>query len=415
MMSWRVGLVSATIYAFLPVTINWSRDGFYLCQESFFALNAFWLFYESIRCRGLNYRYLRLSAVFFLLAYFSWEASGFIMVALFVSLLVCKWGEFDWVTDRHLWTCFMTVSALVLVQLCYREIVLIPDYLGVVFDLSQIATPSPVFLNPLMFQPFYYFRALFFVENHCLLSVLTLAGIILIRREQPLIFLYTSLAVLVICYSCFLNAYAPRYCFNWLPVLVLAAVGTLFHFWNAVTVLATNAIGRAVGAFSLVSATALLLVSTNPYIMKLYRLGADPLQPPYFTRLGVAYKQDSTSCDKYVQRHWLPGDGVVIDHTQVFALDTGRSPSYGVDSMYSLRIIYDGGTSKPQYIDPWYGVPAIRSLSDLEDAATRYRRLWVIQNPLWNSYYNDPEITSYLRTNGRIVYEGVQQEVILLQ
>jgi len=415
MMSWRVGVVSALIYAFLPAAVNWSRDGFYPSQESFFALCTFYLFYEAICHRGLNYDRLRLSAVAFVLAYLSWEASGFIILALFLSILVLKWGEFDWVIDRHLWESFMAVSAVVIVQLCYREMVLIPDYLGIVFDLSQIATPSPVFLNPLVFQPFYYFHVLFFADNHYLLSLLVLAGIFLVRRQPALLYIYISLGTLLLSYSCFLNAYAPRYCFNWLSLLVLGAVGSFFHFWDLIMALSTNAAGRAVRSASLLSAAALLLISSNPYIIKLYRLSADPLRPPYFTRLGVAYKQDSTSCDKYVFPRLLPGDGVVIDHTQVFAFDTGRSPSYGVDSMYSLRIIYDGGRGTPEYIDPWYGVPAIRSLSDLEEAATRYRRLWIIQNPLWNSYYNIPQISSYLRSNGRVVYETVGQEVILLQ
>ncbi|MBV8358406.1 MAG: glycosyltransferase family 39 protein, partial [Deltaproteobacteria bacterium] len=403
MMGWRVGIVSALIYAFLPVTINWARDGFYPSQESFFALGTFWLFYEAIHNRGLDYHYLRLSVLAFILSYLSWEASGFIIVALFVSILVTKWGEFEWLTDRKLWACFMTVSAIVIIQLCYRQLVMIPDYLGVVFDLSQVASPSPVFLNPLVFQPFYYIKLLFFAENHYVLSILVLTGLFLVRRQPHLLYLYISLGALLVCYSCFLNAYAPRYCFNWLSLLVLSAVGTFFYFYDLILALPVNGAAVIVRAMALASATGLLVVSANPYAMKLYRLAAEPYQPPFYTRLGVAYKQDSRSCDMYVHSRLLPGDGVVIDHPQMYAFDTGKGPSFGIDSMYSLRIIYDGGRSTPEYIDPWYGVSTIRSLSDLQDALTRYKRLWIIQNPLSVAYYNVPKISSYIRSNGRVV------------
>ena len=201
MFDWRVGLLAALIWAFLPIPINWSQDGFYLSQEAFFALTTFWLFYEAISGPVLNTRLLKLSAFAMVLTYLSWEASGFIIPTLFVATLVLKWGQWDWLLNRILWRTSGVVATVVIVQLCFRQLTLTPNYLGIVKDLSELASPSFVALDRLIFDPFYYLGNLFFAENHVVLTCVALAGLLFARRSLALLYLYTCLLSLYLCYT----------------------------------------------------------------------------------------------------------------------------------------------------------------------------------------------------------------------
>ena len=183
MMDWRTGILAATIWALLPIPIGWARDGFYPSQECFFALATFWLFFEAIRGKTLNHRFLTLTTVAFVLTYLTWEAGGFILPTLIIALLVLKWGDFTWMSDGHLWRCFGVVVTIVIVQLSYRQLTLTPDYLGVVKDLSELSSPSIVFFDRLVFDPFYYLNALFLAENHVALSLVAATGFLFVRRR----------------------------------------------------------------------------------------------------------------------------------------------------------------------------------------------------------------------------------------
>jgi hypothetical protein len=128
MFDWRVGFLAALIWTLLPIPINWSQDGFYLSQECFFALVTFWTFYEAIRGSDLDRRYIRLAAAAFVLTYLSWEASGFILPTLVVSIVVLRWSNWNWVRDTCLWKSFSLIATIVVVQLCYRQMTLTPNY-----------------------------------------------------------------------------------------------------------------------------------------------------------------------------------------------------------------------------------------------------------------------------------------------
>jgi dolichyl-phosphate-mannose-protein mannosyltransferase len=412
MMGWRVGLVSALIYACLPMPIQWARDGFYPSQQTFFALLTLWFFYEAIRDRGLNGRFITFTGIAFMLTYLSWEGSAFIMVAMFMTILILKWGEYDWMLDGHLWRVFGTVVVLVVIQLCWREWIGVPDYLGVVRTLSQITTPSLTFLNRLLFSPYFYLQCELLVENHFVLTLLTVIGIPIAWRSRPLLYLYISLLALEISYTGFLAHVAPRYGFYWTPLLVLAGVGTFFFIWDSIAELpSVGTVFTASRSIGLYSGLAMLILCTNPFMLKLYRLSWDGSTLHYFCRLGPVFKPDYRGSAEYVSQHATAGDVIISDGpgAHVFFFYTGRWPSATMDSMLAHRIIYDGGRGTPYYADK-FGLPMIKNLDQLVLATAGTHRVWVM------THGNDsPEVVSFTRHRGRFVFESAGQRVFVMQ
>ena len=412
MMGWRTGILAATIWALLPIPIGWARDGFYPSQECFFALGTFWLFFEAIRGQTLNHRFLALSAVAFILSYLTWEAGGFILPTLIIALLVVKWGDFRWMSDGHLWRWFGVVATIVIVQLCYRQFTLIPDYLGVVKDLSEVTSPSLVVFDRLVFDPFYYLNALFLAENHIALSLVAAFGFLFVRRNPALTYLYVSLAALYVFYTCFLDHYAPRYCFNWLPLLVLAGSGSLFALFDRVETLPVWVSGKWLGRLAFTVAAGILIATSNQYWLNLFRTAPDPSKPVWYDRIHVAFKADYFGANQYVADHFKAGDIVIAGMPHCYYLDTGRWPNYSINTRLQFRMYYDGGAVPVTYIDKWLGVKVIHNLDELVDIHTHGGRLWIIQdvpNP------DSAEVFKYLQTNGRVVYESTQQQVFLLE
>ena len=411
MMGWRVGLVSAAIFAFLPTTVSWARDGYYPSEESVITLAAFWFFYETIRDRELNYRFLRYASAGAVISYLTWEGSAFLIPSLFFAIVVVRWGDFRWMVDAHVWRCFIVVSLMVGLELSYRKLVLLPDYLGAVRDLTEVSGPMLIFLDRILFDPLYYLRAFFFIDNQVLLSVLVILGIVFARKVRPLLYLFVVLGALEIFYTCFLANYSLRYCYYWTAPLILAGVGTFFHLCDKVSSLKVGPTISVIRTAALCGAGAILVLSANPLVMEAYRLSWQPEQPPYFTRLGVTYKPDFLSADRYVAQHLAPGDVVVVTAPHVFLFDTKRLPDYWNDTVLLNRVTYDGGRKVPDYIDKWVGVPTIRTLDDLKRVRAEHGRVWWIQ---LNMELNAPDVITYLKMKGRIVHEGFDATVVRL-
>jgi hypothetical protein len=413
----RVGLLAALVYAFLPAPIAWARDGFYPSQEAFFAFLTFWLFYEAIREEdSVNYRYLNLSALTFVLTYLSWSGSGFILPTLFILFLISRWRRFDWIADRSLWRPAVLVSVIVIAQLCFRELLMIPNYLGVIFDLSEVSTPWPVFLSRLMFMPFYYITQLFLSETHTVMSLLVLFGCLAFWKNQALRYVSVALLILEAWYTLFLMRYAPRYSFQAQPLLVLAAAAAFIQIVDAIRgaeetfpPFHIRLVRRCSVAILLVT----LLLSTNAYVLKDYRLGARPLSPPLFERATVAYKPNYRDADRYIAEHLSPGDVVISRQPHVYTFYTGRSADYSSDLLYTSRIYYDGGSNPPRYIDKAKGLPVLLSIDELGAIPFCHQRLWVLMSNHGMREYDRLTYAALMKW-GRVVLETSHQQVVLI-
>src|SRR5204863_4645444 len=150
-------------------------NAFYPQQCQFMALLTFWLFYETINVRPLDNKYLTAAAVGFCATYLSWEGSAFILAALFVGLMVVRWGEWWWLKEFHLYRCLFFIGAVVIAQYCSRMLAGAP-YLQLGSGLSNLTGPSLFFLAP-GYQPMFYVDKLLLSENHVFFTLMLLIGL----------------------------------------------------------------------------------------------------------------------------------------------------------------------------------------------------------------------------------------------
>ena len=172
---WRIGLFAAFIYACLPLNIRWAQNAFYLTQCQLMAMLTFWLFYEAIRTRPFSQKFLTAATVTFCLSYLSWEGTGFVLPALFMGLLVVRWGQWWWLKEFHLYRCLFFMGAVIVAQYCSRMLAGAP-YLAVGSGLSNLTGPSLFFLAP-GYQPMFYVDKLLLSENHVFFTVMIFAGL----------------------------------------------------------------------------------------------------------------------------------------------------------------------------------------------------------------------------------------------
>ncbi len=415
MFDWRIGLASAFIYACFPPGIAWARNGFYPSQEQFLSLVTFWTFYEAVRAGPLKKGFLTWSAAGFLLSYLSWEGSGFVVPALFLAILAIRWGDFSWMREWHFWRCFFVMTVVVMSQLSFRQLTL-DDYLGVGYSLSDITAPTLVYNDLLVYNPFYYVHVLFFPEVNFVLSLFLFLGFLFCWKDKAVRYLVVTLFALEFCYSNFLPFYAPRYCYNAETLVILCGVGIFFAFRDRIASLGGEwAPGwlrgmRWTGAAAL---TVWLLLATNEFAVESYRLSPDAENPALFARLGY-YKTDHRGATQYVEAHREPGDAVVAFMPHMYEFYANRTPEYSINTFLNEKMMYDGGHQSPQFIDKFRGLPLIRSLEELKDVQSRYRRLWIMVPIRDDNVALSPDVLTYLTRQGRVAYESYREQVVEL-
>ena len=415
MFDWRIGWVSAFIYACFPPAIAWSRNAFYPSQEQCLSLFTFWSFYEAIRVEPLRWRFVTWAAAGFIVSYLSWEGSGFIVPALFVALISLRWGNYAWMRDWHLWRCFVVMTVVVFSQLSYRQLTY-DDYLGVGYSLSDITAPQLVYKDMLVYNPWYYVRVLFFPEVNFVLSLFLFLGFIFCWADKPIRYVVLVLFSLELCYTNFLPFYAPRYCYNAETLVILSGVAIFFRFRDGIANLGHAAVPRWFRAFRWSAAAALtvwLLLCTNEYVVAAYRLSPDGDEPALFARLGY-YWRDHRGASYYIEQRLRPGDGVIACTPHMYEFYTHRAGDYSINTLLNEKLTYDGGGKKPYFIDKFYGLPLIRSIAELKELQSRYQRLWIMV-PMGDAVSLSPDALEYVTRKGAVVFESYREQVFLLQ
>ena len=84
---------------------------------------------------------------------------------------------------------------------------------------------------------------------------------------------------------------------------------------------------------------------------------------------------------------------------------------------YTMRqVFYDPSESSPRYLERIVGNPLVRDFDELKEILSNYRRIWVIAVP--ESIFirmAGPEIRKFLQPESKVVYEGYNARVYLLQ
>jgi hypothetical protein len=414
--NWRTGLFVALIYACLPLNIRWGQNAFYPSQCQFMATLTFFLFYETIRTRPLNRKFLTAATVTFCLTYLSWEGPGFIVPALLLGLLVVRWGEWWWLKEFHLYRCIFFIGAVVVAQYCSRMYAGNP-YLLVGSGLSNLTGPSLFFLAP-GYQPLFYVDKLLLSENHVFFTVMTFLGLPFCWKQPGFRYVFVLLAVLFTLHTNFLAALSPRYCYYFQPMLLLAGVGATITLYDRLLALARQTadwnvprIAAHVAGFGLL---ALLFVQSNESVLKEYTLSSTGDTPQMMTRMGT-YRYDYRGAADYVRTHARPGDVILPGIPHVFNFYTGLNGDYFLNTLFSSKVGYQP-FAEPRFADKFLGLPVIRNVTELRDAVNRAGRAWVLFVP-YSSFerLNSPAVLDYIHQNSKAEFESYRAKVYLIQ
>ncbi|MBA3832250.1 MAG: glycosyltransferase family 39 protein [Chthoniobacterales bacterium] len=415
--NWRTGLFAAFVYASLPLDIRWAQNAFYLTQCQLMSMLSIWLFYEAIRVRPLRRGYLTAFATVFCLTYLSWEGSGFLLPALFLGLVVIRWGEWWWLKEFHLYRCVFFIAVVVVAQYCSRTIAGSP-YLQVGSGLSNLSGPSLFFLTP-GYQPTFYIDKLWLAEGHVFFTILIFLGLPFCWRHRGFRYVFVVLVTLFVLHTNFLAALSPRYCYYFQPLLILGGVAAAMMLYDRLVSLAHREGDSVVARFAAhatgLALLALLFLQSNEWLMKEYKLSSTGDTPGLMTRLNT-YRYDYRGAAQFVMSHVQPGDLIIPGIPHVFEYYAGRPGDYFLDTLLGSKIPYNQNLAQPGFVDKFAGLPAIRNLTELLEVTHRARRTWIIFAP-YSSFekLSNRNVLDYLDQNSKVEFESYRAKVLLVQ
>ena len=411
MMGWRVGLTAALIFATFPSGLFWGRNAFWPSQEQVFSLTTFWCFYEAVRVRGgpIRVGFLSVCTVGFILAYLTWEGSGFILPTLFICMFAMQWGKYEWMKDWHLWRCCVFMAFAVAIQLTHRQLGSMPAYMQTGISLSDVTTPVPVWFDLTHYDPQYYFNDFVFAENFFVMSLVTILGIAFCWGDRAIRYLLVSGLVMLMFYVEFLPAYAARYSYDYQSLLILVSVGIVYKLVDRITAVRGSAL-RWCGALALLT---IFVLTTNGFVLYTYRLSRTGPAPFYGNRMGI-YRTDYRGAALFVANHVQPGDALIVAIPHIFEFYSKLKVDYSINTMLDKKITYSGVGAIPFFLDKFRGYPCIRSLEELENLRGMYKRIWIVQVPLGPADNQHPDVVTYLQRNARVAYQSYKAEVDLL-
>jgi dolichyl-phosphate-mannose-protein mannosyltransferase len=414
--NWRIGLIAALVYACLPMNIRWAQNSFHPQQCQFMAMLTFWFFYEGIRVRPFQHKYLTAASVTFCATYLSWEGSAFILPALFLALLVVRWGEWWWLKEFHLYRCVFFIAVVVIAQLSWRTLASDP-YLQVGFGLTNVAGPSLFFLK-YGWQPMYYVDHLLLSENHVFFTLMSLAGIPSCWRQPAFRYVVTVLGALVFCHTNLIAVLDTRYCVYYQPLLILAGVAATVTLYDRLLSLArregNSTVARGFAHTAGLAMVVLLFIQSNEWLMKLYSLSSVGATPGLMARMNT-YRYDHRGAAQYVKSHFQPGDLIIVGIPHIFEYYAGIPGDYCIDTILTKKITYNEKFAEPRFMDKFRGYPTIRSLKELREVTSRGRRTWLIFVPYGGfSNLSSPEVRIYLNEYAKVVFESYRAKVLLI-
>jgi len=415
--NWRTGVFLALVYACLPLNIRWAQNSFYPSQCQLMAVLTYWFFYEAIRTRPLNRRFLTAATVTFCICYLSWEGTGFLLPALLMGLLVVRWGEWWWLKEFHLYRCLFFMGALVVAQYCSRMFAGFP-YLQVGSGLSNLTGPSLFLIAP-GYQPMFYVDKLLLSENHVFFTVMILIGLPFCWKQPGFRYVVVLLATLWTLHTNFLAALSPRYCYYFQPLVLTGGVAAAIALYDRLIALATQIADWNVPRFAAhtagIGVLVLLFVQSNESVLREYTLSSTGDTPQMMTRMGT-YRYDYRGAAYYVQTHAKPGDVIIPGIPHVFNFYTGLTGDYFLDTLFSSKVPYDWEFDQPRFMDKFAGLPVIRNATEFRDVVNRHGRAWVMFIPYASfERLNSPAVLDYLHEYSKTEFESYRAKVFLIQ
>lgn len=414
---WRTGLVTAFIYACLPLNIRWAQNAFYPSQGQLMAVLTYWFFYEAIQTRPFNRKFLTAATVTFCLCYLSWEGTGFLLPALFMGLLVARWGQWWWLKEFHPYRCLFFIGAVVVVQYCSRMLAG-SSYLQVGSGLSNLTGPSLFLIAP-GYQPMFYVDKLLLSENHVFFTLMIVAGLPFCWKNSGFRYVVVLLATLFVLHTNFLAALSPRYCYYFQPLVLIGGVAATVMLYDRVLALARRSGDSLVARFA-AHATglillALLFVQSNESLLKVYQLSSAGDAPQMMSRLNT-YRYDYRGAARYVMDHARPGDVILPGFPHVFNFYAGVPGDYFLDTLFSSKVTYNQLLGEPGFSDKFAALPVVRDVTELKNVVHRSGRAWIVFAPYASfEKLNSPVVLDYIHANARTQFESYRVKVFLIQ
>jgi hypothetical protein len=402
----RAGLLAAAAYTFLPSTIGMTAYSRYPCQQQFFVLLTTALFIlafrdVTLRAGGLRHRELYLACIGCIAVYLSWEGGVFYLPSVAVGILLMTRPNFGWLKDWRLWAGVIPTVTIVVIQLALR---LIAQADRLVYGSgARDAGIKFMWLYP-FYDPYFYIRNFFLLENHHVLTIIFVLGIPLWFMRSPQCRVLGCLAAIVVMHltmaTNLLELSQWRYVYLVFALMVLASSITVVMFLDYLSALAGSVSVPAGATRALRNATAVALVGfvllfSTEFVVKLYNM-------PYSytsikTRLWSWRYPSMGGVADYLRAYKLPGDAVIAINPHVF--EFLREPAdYFIQS--ELRLSLNLGLDPGSPIHRMTGVPVILSSNELREVLGRYPRVWLV------SY--GPTPPSVDRGISNLIHDGMQ-------
>ena len=377
----RVGILAALLYAFSPWAIYWGQSSFHPSQTQFFAFLAVRGAQSLLRAEAATPRAAYLAALFFCLAFLSWEGMGFLLPVVFVTGLVLNRGDWRWLKNVHLWLA-IAIAAVVVVGQGVRRVLVQDSFLMVGSGKSEVSMPQLVFTQT-DYSPAFYLKNFFGTETHVVLSMVFLLGLMFIRRNGNLRFVSALVITAIVLMTNFLPFYSAHYVYYLLPWFLIATSAMTFEVIDGLAASPSARFGAVRAAHAVFAGGLILLeiASATPAGLKLYELDKD-WQNPYRQDLRVGLAGiDYRGPVETLAAQYRDGDVIVSLAPFPLKLYGGLSDDYYLQSVAGQKVVYDPAGDSPYYIEKYAGNPVLRSLAEFEDMLYRHDRVWLLAAP----------------------------------
>lgn len=380
--NWGVAILAGLLYALSPWAIYWATNAFHPSQMQFFAMLTIVQAHKIITLERVEPRTYYLTAFFFLCAYLSWEGIGFLLPILLVVIVLMRWGNWDWLKNRHLWIASAIIVFAVIAQ-GVRRVLLQKSYLMVGSGRGDVSLPEFVFTKT-YYDPFFYINELFTRECHWVLTGLFIAGVFYVPRNVNLRFVYLLTIVAVFFMSNFLGYYSAHYIYYVLPIFFIAVAAVTFLLLKSAAsvklgeTLISARIARRLAYCMLI---AIELGSSSAFGPKLWRTYGD------FSDLGRGDMRLGLSNIDYkglievLEDRYRPGDAIINFAPFTLRRYADKTGDYFLQNYTMQKLVYDPSGTRPYYIEKYAGGRTLRSKDELLDALFRHDRVWLLAAP----------------------------------
>lgn len=410
----RTAFLATLLYALSPWAIYWGHNCFHPAQAQFFGLLTL------VRARSLlsdpkpaPASYYQV-ALFFILAFLSWEGIGFMLPVLFIAGLTINWGKWQWLKQRHLWIAIACIACVVVAQ-GIRRVLLQVSYLMVGSGKSETSLPQLVFTQS-DYNPWFYIINFFGLESNLVLTAVFIGGLFFLKDSRDMRFIYAVVVGAIFFLTNFLSFSSAHYVYWVLPFFLLGVAAATIKFADSLVPSGFQQ-GFVVRATSISVASLLLVLemsTATPLGLKVYDLVGhwqDPMRNDM--RIGLA-GADYKGLSKVLQDEYRPGDIVVTLAAMPMGIYGGTKGDFFLEGVTTQKVIYDPGAKSPRYVDKYVGNPVLRGREELEDVCYRNKRVWLFIAPSGMfAKLQDPDLLEFIGTRMKVVAESYDATLYL--